>query len=152
MSQSSDDIETESPGRYRFTIGKVLSATTLIALMLALVILQRDVRQLQSLGGVQKPFTANEVAARIENYASVHPLPVKVIDVQYSKASDSYQVWISFTDTTTQEKLKTKVTLNCKGYGAYVGCIKNDRFLAPLENKDGLWVGIEPNSSLKQSQ
>lgn len=153
-----DSVENNhKPRAFRFTIGTFLLGTTLTALFITVMIVQRNVRQLQQNGSPQKPFSISEIATSVENYASVHPKPVKVVDVQYSPRSDSYKVWFTFVDTTTGESLKTNVILNGDGYGSYIGCIKHDRFLAPLPNKDGLWLGIEPpmrtnsNSSTNQA-
>jgi len=142
MIDDSND-KNHKPRGCRFTIGSLLLGITLVALFIAFLLVQRDVRQLQRIGTLDKP-SSSEVAASVENYVSIHPKPVKVSDVKYSSDNDSFKVWYTFVDTTTGESLKSDVILKGEGFGSYVGCIKKDRFLAPLQNKDGLWLGISP--------
>lgn len=148
MDQNVTDESSPRP-KLRFAISSLLLGTTIVALTIALIWTQLEVQRLKKDVQANRKLTVDEVAASIENRASIHPFPVKVRDVRYSPEKDAYRVRFEFTDVADKERYVTDVTLVGDGFGAYTGRIQNDRFLAPL-NRTELWVGAETPSPLKR--
>ena len=136
--------------RLHFTIRDLLWLAVVVALVLALIISQRRLAQLELEVASSRPLSAADVAQQLQKYLGTGAVTVKVTDVRYSPKEDAYRVQFSWLDPKSGQNWISEVQLVSDGYGKYNGAVGSTEFLKAIGYTSQLYVTVAKPSPFKQ--
>ena len=136
--------------RLRFTIRNLLWLAVVAPLVLALIISQRRLAQLELDVASSRPLSAEDVAQQFQKNLGTGAVTVKVTDVRYSPKEDAYRIQFSWLDPKSGQNWISEAQLNSDGYGKYNGAVGSAEFLKAIGYTSQLYVTVAKPSLLKQ--
>ena len=149
MSDTANTSQTQSPRRFRFSIGTLLLWVAIVALTANTIITNRQMAQLKiitllEMSQLKKelssyhPLPPNEVARQFEKSTTRGTITTSVKDVRYSPESEAYQVEFSWVDSANGKGWLSEMRLTHNGFGEYYGQTMDKSFTVAVRTPSPL--------------
>jgi hypothetical protein len=152
-----DSTRSSSSKRFRISLATLLLWFALVGLLVSNLLLSHRLSVVEHEWQSRKqeletirPLPLAEVARQFEARTTRGPISVSVKDVRYSADKDSYKIYFSWTDSSSNKTWSTDVELKSDGYGSYYGQIRNGPFIQPLGYKESFTVVVITPSSMSK--
>lgn len=149
MSDTANTSQTQSPRRFRFSIGTLLLWLTIVALTANTIVTNRQLAQLKIITNLQiaqlnkelsshQPLPPKEVARQFEKSTTRGTITTSVKDVRYSPESDVYRVEFSWVDSANGKSWGSDMRLTHDGFGVYYGQTMDKAFTVAVRTPSPL--------------